>query len=264
MNTDKYLLHNGDFLPDDAPVFTVHNRIRYGDGVFDTLLSDKGDLKYVEKHYERLKAHAAVLGISFPLSFETFRNAVIELLEKNGEQNIKIAVNTILTRGLSSRGLKIPDNMEPDLIIRTSPLPDEFPPIRAVIAKTVRRNEGSPLSRIKSLNYGDNILALRESASQDANEAIMLNNQGYVTCATVGNVFAVIDDTLITPPLSDGVMDGILRAHMLEFCGAIERSLTESDLLSAKTAYITNSMRGAVPIQSLNGKTLETEKYHHF
>ena len=95
-----------------------------------------------------------------------------------------------------------------------------------------------------------------EARNTDANEAILLNNKGFVTCASAGNIFCCINDELVTPPLSDGVMNGITRKLTIDKYGAIERSITEKELINAAGIYITNSIRGVMHVSSLNGKTL--------
>ena len=129
-----------------------------------------------------------------------------------------------------------------------------FPPVNAIIAKSVRRNEGSPLSQIKCGNYGENILAVYEAQEQGANEAILLNNQGRVTCASVASVFAVLGGALYTPPLSDGAQGGVTRRTLIERYGAVEKSLSSEDLFQSEGIYLANSLRGVVPVVSLDGR----------
>ena len=141
--------------------------------------------------------------------------------------------------------------------MRLSALPDTpAPEIHAIIANNVCRNEYSPLSKIKSLNYGENILALNEATAKGANEAIMINTQGRVTCATIGNIFILKEKMLYTPPLRDGAMNGIARAILLRDYPEIvkEQTLTQDDLLNAEALYISNSIKGLKQIKRLNEK----------
>lgn len=252
----EVLWHNGAWKDEREAVFTALDRVRLGDGVFDTMLCVGGRLIHAAKHYARLRSNAAVLGIAVDLDFEKI---AAELLRKNSCEEGRIAINTIVSRGESERGLAVPETSTPQMIMRASPAPTQFPAIHAIIAASVRRNEGSPLSQIKSFNYGDNILALMEAKSKNANEAILLNNKGLVTCASSSNIFAVVNGEIFTPPLSDGVLNGVARRVFIERYGVRELSLTPEDLLHAESLILTNSIRGAQAIERLEDKTLPAE-----
>ena len=173
-------------------------------------------------------------------------------------QEGRYALNTIITRGEAKRGLMPLERCNPTIEMRLSPVPDIFPEIHAIISKTVTRNEGSPLSQIKSCNYGDNIMALIEARSTESNEAILLNSKGNVACASAGNIFCCLAGELVTPPLSDGVMDGVTRKLIIEKYNAVERSITKKELVNAAGIYISNSIRGVMHVSSLNGEQLPT------
>ncbi len=258
------IYHNGNFIGDGA-IFEFQNRIRLGDGVFDTMLVIINPptpplLNQASLHLSRILHNARLVGIGIKRlpSLAELETTARELISRNKIPAGRYALNTLITRGVSERGIMPPDNPTPTITMRLAPVPaqTEFPPINAIISETVRRNEGSPLSQIKSCNYGDNILALLEAKNKGANEAILLNNTGRVTCASAGNIFACLDGNLITPPLSDGVMDGITRRLLIERFSTQEKSLTADDLKNADGLYITNSIRGASALRSLDGQTL--------
>lgn len=248
---------NGNFT-DDAAIFEFQDRIRLGDGIFDTMLIINGKPIHADEHINRLIKNAKTLKINITQSAANLKNAALELIESNKSHTGRFALNTLITRGIAERGLMPDNNASANIAMRIAPAPNTFPDIHAIISKTVKRNEGSPLSQIKSCNYGDNILALIEAKETDANEAILLNNANKVTCASAGNIFCCINNELVTPPLTDGVMDGVTRKLIIKNHNAIERSITEEDLLNATGIYITNSIRGAMHISSLNGKMLQT------
>src|SRR5690606_34280258 len=142
----------------------------------------------------------------------------------------RMAVRTMLTRGSGARGLAPPEHPAPLLVMRASPAPGIKPDINVIIAQSTRRNEYSPLSNVKSLNYGDHILAAAEAAKAGADDAILLNTRGNICCATVGNILAVRGGDILTPPLSDGVLDGVMRGILLDSGLAAEKSLAPGDL----------------------------------
>jgi branched-chain amino acid aminotransferase len=253
--------HNGNFIDGAAPVFTAGDRIRLGDAVFDTMLSISGTLCHAHDHYSRLLAHAGILGIGVHKGIDELKAAAEELLKQNNFTAGRFAINTVVSRGPAPRGAQPPGQPDIQIVMSASPVPDAFAPIPAIISKTVRRNEGSPLSRIKSASYGDNILAQMEAREKNAAEAVLLNNAGSVACFSTGNLFAIINGALVTPPLQDGAMDGIVRQILMTRHEAIEKSLSSSDLQSSEGVYITNSIRGATPIAALDGISLPTPAY---
>ena len=259
--------HNGRFMKESA-VFLPSDRVRLGDGVFDTMLAVAGKSAHANEHFKRLLSHAAVLRIKPDWSISDLKGAAEGLLEQNKCDEGRHVVNTIITRGPAERGLGIPDSPPVQTVMVMSPAPTTFPPVHAVIAKDVRRNEGSPLSRIKSCNYGDNILAMAEAKERGGSEAILLNNKGAVACASASNIFIVQGGKLYMPPLADGAVDGIVRRVMIQEYGAQEKSLLAADLIGSDGIFLTNSVRGVVPVVTLDGETitalsLEIDKDFH-
>jgi branched-chain amino acid aminotransferase len=250
------IYHNGTFT-EDGPVLSIHDRLRLGEGVFNTMLSIDGKIFHVQTHMEKLLKNSKLFWGEWAMpSAESLANDAQELLKRNSFHTGKCALNTLITGGQSAGGLRPPETFNPQILIRALPLKISNDPIKAVIAQSVRRNEGSPLSNIKYTNYGDNILALREATDKGANEAILLNNKGNVVCATSANLVMVKDGALYTPPLSDGAQDGVTRGLLIAKAGMTEKSFTAQDLKDTQGLYIINSLRGAVPVASLDGSAL--------
>ena len=125
----------------------------------------------------------------------------------------------------------------------------------------IRRNEGSPLSRIKSLNYLDNVLAFQEAVAAGADEALLRNNAGQICGGSRTNLFVVRGGQLITPPIADGVLDGIKRQVILDRARAIGcpvqgQSLSPMDLLMVDEAFLSNSLMGIMPLHRIDERVL--------
>lgn len=249
------------FIPDDQPILQANDRALLGDGVFDTMLAVDGRPARGAAHMERLLRHAALIDIAPPYSAEQLLTVAAELLKIDGRARGYHTVKTIITMGPGARGLDIPEDVRPSCVMMAAPAPspETLPPVRAILSKTVRRNEHSPLSRIKALGYTDNRLARQEARRAGANDAILLNTNGNVACATTSNVFVLQDDRLTTPPLCDGAMDGIVRARILERTGARERSIAPEELPACDGIYLTNSVTGMRPVIELDGKTVDSK-----
>lgn len=118
----------------------------------------------------------------------------------------------------------------------------------------VYRNETSPLVRHKTMNYGDCILEKRRAAAVGADELIFKNSRGEICEGTVSNLFFVRDGRLFTPPLSCGLLPGVLRRFLLEHFSVTEKILFPEDIASMDECFITNSLMGIMPVSSLEGQ----------
>jgi branched-chain amino acid aminotransferase len=194
------------------------------DGVFETIRASAGELLWLDDHLARLRAGAGLLGIPVPVSDDAIGAGLRDLA---GQNNLPGgAVRLTLTRGPSARrGLWPPDEpATPTLIGSVAPLAAPAP-ARLIVCRTTRRNEFSPLSRVKYLAYGDSILARREALAKGGTDAVLLNTQGNVACCTVGNIFARHERGWATPPVTDGALSGLARTRLLAAIDAEERTL---------------------------------------
>jgi branched-subunit amino acid aminotransferase/4-amino-4-deoxychorismate lyase len=131
----------------------------------------------------------------------------------------------------------------------------------SAVVSTIRRNEGSPLSRVKSLSFLDNVLAREEARRLGADEAILLNGRGVVAEGSVSNVFAARDGELLTPSLDAGVLPGVTRAAVLELAqgegiAAAKADLPPEALAGADEAFLTNSVMEVMPLTQLDGRLI--------
>ncbi|MGH6913983.1 MAG: aminotransferase class IV, partial [Geminicoccales bacterium] len=167
-----------------------------------------------------------------------------------------------LSRGSGPRGLAPPDQPAPTLLITAAAIGGKPPaPARAVIV-TTRRNEHSPLAGLKSLNYLDNLLSLREAREKGADEAILLNTAGRLACASAANLFLVEGERLLTPAEREGVLPGVTRAALLEIARGLglaveETGMPPSTLGRAEEAFLTNSLLGIRPLVEIDGRPVK-------
>jgi branched-chain amino acid aminotransferase len=249
---------NGYIMPGDQPAIMHDERgFTLGDGVFDSMFVCDGEMQEAEAHFARLLRHYAILicpqapeTYTPPLDVATLRARAQNLITAFDADQAHLVLRTSLSAGPGGRGLKAPDTPAPTCLMAMSPAPPPASdaPVTAIIAESVRRNAYSPLSRIKSLNYGDNLIAYREAQAAGAQEAILLNTAGYVACASVGNIIMVEDGQWLTPPQTDGAMDGTQRARLIEQ-GMREASITTDRLREARAVYSCNCVRGVQPLE---------------
>lgn len=242
---------NGTIRDDGAAAIAPGDRgFTLGDGLFETMAVRDGRILRLDGHRARLAAGAAVLDLPLPpLDLEGMTAA---LLLANGLTDATLRLT--VTRGCGPRGVLPPADPVPTVLLTAAPFPAPLPPASCITATVTRRNEHSPLSRIKCLNYLDNILARQEAQRAGAGEAILLNTAGRVAETTAATLFVVIGGRLLTPPVSDGALPGVLRAAVLGLEGA-EAPLTPDDLLVCEEAFLSSSL-GLRPIAVLDGRPL--------
>jgi branched-chain amino acid aminotransferase len=259
-----------------AAVSVSDRGLTLADGVFETILIESGQPVWWDAHWQRLCAGAQVLHISLPFTQQQVQAGLAQLPAQTdlttthvGHQALapnqqgreaqrfeRCVLRVTLTRGAATyRGLwNAQAAQKPTLLMTLSPWA-AMPAQHLVIARQTCRNDRSPLSRIKSLAYGDNLLARQEALAQGASDAILLDTQSRIACTTVGNLFVEIDGRWFTPALHGGVLPGVARASILGCLQVVETELSEPDLAQVSRAFISNSL-GLSVVASLQGRAL--------
>ncbi|MGE4372954.1 MAG: aminotransferase class IV [Xanthobacter sp.] len=241
---------NGALLDADAVHLQPGDRgFTLGDGLFETIRIRAGRIQRLTAHLSRLVRGAQVLDIAMPAY--NLASALEKVRSANTLDNGVLRLT--LTRGPGPRGVLPPAVPEPTLLITAAPMPPLPRPARLIVATTTRRNEFSPLCGVKSLNYLDNILARQEAAKLGADDALLLNTRGCVAESSIANIFAVMEGRLVTPPVSDGALPGVMRAAMMGQ-GTREKSLTPDDLMGAEELFLTSSL-GIRPVTALGKRS---------
>jgi branched-chain amino acid aminotransferase len=254
---DQSVWLNGFLRPSGHAAINPADRgFTLGDGLFETLRIADGTPRHLALHLARLCHGAAELGIAVPLDNAQFQTAISTLITANSLPEAVLRIT--LTRGTGPRGLLPPADASPTLLITTAPFTSPAPEITAVICQTTRRNEFSPLSRIKSLNYLDSIIARQEAATRGAEDAILLNSKGHVTEASAANLFILKNGNWLTPPVEDGALPGILRGRLLARNLVREAQLTPMDLFTASCFCLGNTL-SLRTVTALDGNKLPTD-----
>jgi len=234
-------------IPADDRGFTL------GVGLFETLLVIDGVPQFWAGHMDRLARGCAQLGLPAP-DADACGAAAAAVLTRKGREALRLS----WTGGSGARGLAAPPSPRPRLIATAAPAPP-VPATLSLATVGVRRNPSSLTSRLKTLSYLDNVQARQAAAAAGADEALMLNTGGHLACAAAANLFWFRGDTLCTPALDCGVLDGIMRAAVLAEARAAGRPVEEiegppSVLATCDGAFLTSSLIGAVPVAAVDGK----------
>jgi branched-chain amino acid aminotransferase len=254
---DAYIWLNGALeAVGSARIDPTDRGLTLGDGLFETLCAQGGVPRRAGLHLARLRKGAGVLGIDVPLDDARIMAAFEAVLAANGLADAVLRLT--LTRGVGPRGIAPSPAARPTLLITASAVAAMAETINVVICQSTRRNEFSPLSGVKSLNYLDNIIARREAIARAANDAILLNTQGFVAEACVANVFVFKNGKWLTPFVGDGALPGIFRGRLLARGVVVEGRITVEDLSSADCVCLGNTLSlGAVVM--LDGREMKTD-----
>ena len=245
----------------DAHIATTDRGFLLGDGIFETLLVRNGKPVFLDAHCKRLTRGATALGFTSPLDATAMLEAIATLLDANKLSDIpRAALRITLTRGSAPRGLAPPKDPSPTMLIACF-ASSEPAQSASVITSSVLRNEHSPSANLKALPYLDQIFAKREALTAGADDALLLNTSGKLVCASAANLFLWDSNTLITPPIKDGCLDGITRRTVIALAeennvDCYEESITPSTLASVHSGFLTNALVGLQSFSSVDGRAL--------
>jgi branched-chain amino acid aminotransferase len=252
-------------VPAEKAVVPVMDRsFLYGDSVYETMMSyRKPEAFLLDRHYRRLLRSAEGIAFEIPFSEEQLRAHLAECLEAAG--NKQSYVRVVVSRGTDFRFGLFPD---PAVRPTTVVLVDDVPRMpaeyyekgaEAALVSVLRNHPRSVNPNIKTGNYMNNMLALIEAHGRKAADAIMLNQQGFVTEATTSNVFTVRDGRVLTPEVESGLLEGVSRALLKEIIARekipfAEKAIPEAEFLASEEIFLTGSIKEILPISRLNGK----------
>lgn len=242
---------NGREMPADQPSLSALDRgFTLADGLFETMRAQESVIFRLDAHLDRLCAGARLMGIPLPAGL---REQVATAARGDGEYR-DASVRLTVSRGAAPPGLAPPAFPEPTVTIVAHPIvrPRVPEPLVATMALG-RRNEHALTSGVKTLAYTESVVALAQARAAGADDAIFLDTAGHVSEATASNLFAVIDEMLVTPPLGCGVLPGITRAAVLALARtlgitAVEREMAEPELAAASEVFLTSSIREIAPV----------------
>ena len=263
-NADILVHVGGELKPrDQAKVSVFDSVVQGGDAVWEGLRVYDGRVADLGGHLDRLFASAHALAFSGVPTREAVRQALFETLRAN---SMREGVHVRLTL---TRGEKVTSGMSPHwnqsgctLIVLAEWKPPIYDPegIRLVTA-SVRRNSPQFLdSKIHHNNLLNNILAKIEANHAGADDAVMLDAQGFVSETNATNMFLVRAEALLTPH-ADSCLPGITRASVIEMARSngievVERNLSTSELYTADEAFVTGTMGGLTPVLEVDGRQI--------
>jgi branched-chain amino acid aminotransferase len=265
--SELFFVYNDKVYASNTPIISAGNRsLRYGDGLFETMKMLKGRIVNEAFHFERLFAGLSMLQFDVPKHFNRalLRGKIHDLAGKNNHAG-SARVRLMLFRG--NGGIFDPENLRPNYIIETWSLPNEMALNENGLVVDVfpdAQKSVDKFSNLKSNNYLPYVMAGLFAKENKWNDCIVLNSYGRICDSAIANVFIVEQNKIVTPPLSEGCVAGVMRRWMLEKLNPekytiVERKLSVSDLLNADEMFLTNSIYQLRWVGSFRGKKFDNK-----
>jgi len=252
---------NGELKPTDQAMISVFDHgLLYGDGVFDTMFATHGFIFKLRQHVERFRRSLRATRMALPIPEEDLERVIRETVAANGLRDAYIKV--VATRGVSPEPLLDPRNCTPTLIVFVRPylsLAGAGKRETGLSTKltSIQRVGHSALDpRVKNLNYLNLVLAKFEAINANADEALLIDEEGFVCEAPGYNMFVVRDGVVMTP--ERGILEGITRETVLELCEELGirsaiKSVAPFDLFVAEEIFLSSTAAGLVPVTRVDG-----------
>ena len=262
----NYTILNGEFKSVESPVLSYTNRgFNYGDGIFETIRVINNEMLFWEDHYFRLMSSMRIMRMEIPQEFspENLEQEVKSLIEKNDltDKPVRVKFNVFRKPG----GFYTPATRDVDYLINVSEIENafyQFPKQDNYQVELFKDHYilSGLLSSIKSTNKAVNVLAGIYAEENDYDNCLLINESKSVVEAINGNIFLVKANTIKTPPLSDGCLNGILRKQIIDIVKNNEEleidetSVSPFELQKADEFFITNIISEIIPINKYRKK----------
>ena len=240
------VVHEGD----TARVSVFDHALLTGDGVFETLRVYRRVPFAARRHLDRLARSAAGMGLPVP-DRDLLRAAMDEVIAANdlADGRLRITVTGGPSPLGSDRGAG-----GPTVIVAGGPLP-AWPATTDVVVVPWPRNERGALVGLKTVSYGENVVALAHARARGAGEAVFGNLAGNLCEGTGTNVFVGLGGRLLTPPLSSGCLPGVTRDLLLGLVPVVEEDLPVEALAEVDEAFVTSSTREVQAVRAVGDRT---------
>ncbi len=248
------LSYNGAlFHRDDLCISPGNRAFRYGDGVFETIKVARGKVLWADKHFSRIMKGSHILQLNMPADWtqHRFEEHIIQLYSANHPNQGPARIRLSLFR--DQGGFYAPLTNNAAFLIESEPLDHELfilntKGVSIDLYEHIRKPVNL-LSALKSINAQLYVLASLHKREQGTGDCLLMNEFGHIAEATSSNLFIKQKGLLITPPLSEGCVDGVMRRVIIEVAASQQISLKEqpirpADLKKAEEVFLTNTIHG--------------------
>ena len=255
---------NGTITPAATAVVPVFDHgFLYGEGVYETLRTYRRLPFAFDAHMARLRRSASLIDLPVPMTDAEMLEAVERTVAQEPATTGELYIRILLTRGVGELTYSTAATPVPTLVIIIRPLKPfaetNYTQGIRLSWSTVRRNHPTALNPlVKSNNLMNTALAMQEVYRRGADEAILLNHDGYVTECSQSNIFIVSGGRVVTPRLEAGLLPGITRQLVLDLArtsgiATDEPLLRPEDVATADEVFITSTTREITPVSAIDG-----------
>ena len=262
MQKEPLVYIDGKFVEKSKAAVSVFDHgLLYGDGIFEGIRAYNGSVFHLTDHVDRLYDSAKSIRLSIPMTKQEMAEAVLETLRKN--QLRDAYVRLVVTRGAGDLGVNPALCKSPTMFIIAEPtasvLGPREPKVVKMMVSSYRRDAVDATSHeVKSLNYMNSILAKIEANSAGADDALLLDHRGFVSEASVTNVFLVKNGKVATPSSAAGILHGITRDRIIRLCSDLgmvveQRDITPFELSTADEVFLVGTKSEILAVGSISG-----------
>ncbi|EJL66331.1 aminotransferase class IV [Flavobacterium sp. CF136] len=262
---------NGNIIAQGDNILTQNRAFLYGDGVFETVKIVNNKILFLEDHYFRLMASMRVVRMEIPMNFtmEYFEEQILKVVQENG---FSASARARITVFRNNGGLYLPQTNEVSFLIHTTSLENASYALNESHYEVDLYKDfyvsRQLLSSIKTTNKMINITGSIFASENGFENCILLNDAKNVVEALQGNLFMVIGKKIITPPISEGCLNGVMRRQILalakktEGIEVVEEIISPFDLQKADELFLTNVITGIQPITKYRKKEFTNNVAH--
>ena len=268
---DGLIWFDGEMIPwRDAKVHVLTHTLHYGMGVFEGVRAyetDKGPAIFkLREHTDRLFRSAHIMRMPMPFDKDTINEAQKAVVKENNLHEAYL--RPMVFYGSEGMGLRA-DNLQAHVIVAAWSWPSYMSPeakevgIKVRTSSYTRHHVNISMCKAKANgHYINSMLALREALDSGCEEALLLDNEGYVAEGSGENIFVVRDGVMYTPELTS-CLDGITRKTIFSFAEELgvevrEKRITRDEVYIADEAFFTGTAAEVLPIKELDGRAIGT------
>jgi branched-chain amino acid aminotransferase len=250
---------NGAMVPRLQALISVFDHaFLYGYGLYETMRAYNGNIFLLERHIARMRKSAEIIGLAEKLAGTDLAKACRETLAANKLKEARIRVT--VSNGDSDIAPWVDNRGGSTIVVTARPYApfsvkkyDEGFKVGIATEKRCRR---SVVDTLKSVNHLASAMARMEAAASGLDEALLLNDDGYIAEGGGCNVFFVASKVLVTPPLDSGILPGVTREIIMEMAAAMGIGVKEVDIKPGALrrfdeAFVTNAMIEVMPVTTV-------------
>ena len=256
----KYILHNSDLLREKDFSLKINNRsFLYADGFFESIKVINSNCFNLESHFNRIINTAAFFMMDINFSFSEFKLLLNKLIEKN--EIVGGRIRMVFYR--ESEGKYLPNENKIGFVAEIEKSENSFTLNENGLKLglfTEMRKDKSKFSNYKTTNAAIYVLASIYAKENIWDDCLLLNSENNIIESSNSNLFIVKTNRIITPPITDGCVDGTMRSFIKSQFDVHEKSITKEDLFSADEVFLSNAIEGVKWIEKFEEKKYQSHK----